>query len=109
MLAEDDADQVVGAGRVVGVLHGGGDLVVGLGDDVGHVDAGGVVAESAEGVQASHSMIVFGGSQGVGLGGYPLPLPGHFSFKVGHALGLGGKYSLALSPFLAVTYGKHCG
>ncbi len=40
VLAEDDADEVVGAGLVVALLHGGGDLVVGLGDDVFHVDAG---------------------------------------------------------------------
>ena len=62
VLAEDDADKVVGAGSVVGVLHGRGDLVVGLGDDAGEVDAGGVVTESAEGVQASHSMIVMSGA-----------------------------------------------
>ena len=58
VFAEDDADEVVGAGRVVGVLHGRGDLVVGLGDDVGEVDAGGIVTESAEGKQAGHLDIV---------------------------------------------------
>ena len=55
LFAEDDADEVVGAGLVVALLHGGGDLVVGLGDDVFHVDAGGVVTEGAEGVDASHA------------------------------------------------------
>ena len=33
VFAEDDADEVVGAGFVVALLHRGGDLVVGLGDD----------------------------------------------------------------------------
>ena len=32
--SEDDADQVVGAALVIGLLHGRGDLVVGLGDDI---------------------------------------------------------------------------
>ena len=52
--AEDDADEVVGALGVVGGLHFGADFVVGLRDDIGHVDAGGVVAESAKGIQAGH-------------------------------------------------------
>ncbi len=39
VFAEDDADEVVGAGVVVALLHLRGDLVVGLGDDVFHVDA----------------------------------------------------------------------
>ena len=56
VLAEDDADEVVGAGLVVALLHGGGDLVVGLGDDVFHVDAGGIVAEGAEGIDAGHAV-----------------------------------------------------
>ena len=55
LLAEDDADEVVGAGFVVALLHGRGDLVVGLGDDVFHVDAGGVVTKGAEGVDAGHA------------------------------------------------------
>ena len=54
VLAEDDADEVVGAGGVVAVLHGSRDLVVGLGDDVGHVDESWIVTECAEGVQACH-------------------------------------------------------
>jgi hypothetical protein len=56
VLAENDADEVVGAGLVVTVLHGGGDLVVGLGDDIFHVDAGGIVTEGAEGVDAGHAV-----------------------------------------------------
>ena len=58
VLAEDDADEVVGAGLVVALLHGGGDLVVGLGDYSFHVDAGGVVTEGAEGVEAGHAVLV---------------------------------------------------
>ncbi len=58
VLAEDDANQVVGAGLVVAILHGRGDLVVGLGDDVFHVDAGGVVAKGAEGVDTGHAVLV---------------------------------------------------
>ena len=54
VLAEDDTDEVEGALLVVGLLHGRGDLVVGLGDDVFHADAAGVVAEGAEGVDLSH-------------------------------------------------------
>ena len=50
VFAEYDADQVVGAGLVVAILHGRGDLVVGLGDDVFHLDAGGIVTEGAEGI-----------------------------------------------------------
>ena len=57
VFAEDDADEVVGAGLVVALLHGGGDLVVGLGDDVFHVDAGGVVTEGAEGVETGHAFL----------------------------------------------------
>ena len=57
VLAEDDADEVVGAGLVVALLHGGGDLVVGLGDDILHVDAGGVVTEGVEGVEAGHAVL----------------------------------------------------
>ena len=55
VFAEDDTDEVVGAGVVVALLHLGGDLVVGLGDDVFHLDAGGVVTEGAEGIDASHA------------------------------------------------------
>ncbi len=55
VLAEDDADEIVGAGFVVALLHGRGDLVVGLGDDVFHVDAGWVVTEGAEGVKTGHA------------------------------------------------------
>ncbi len=58
VFAEDDADEVVGAGFVVALLHGRGDLVVGLGDDVLHVDAGGVVTEGAEGVEAGHAVLL---------------------------------------------------
>lgn len=56
VLAEDDADEVVGAGFVVALLHGRGDLVVGLGDNVFHVDAGGIVTEGAEGIDAGHAL-----------------------------------------------------
>ena len=54
VLAEDDADEVVGAALVVALLHVGRDLVVGLGDDVLHADAGGVVAKCAKGIDAGH-------------------------------------------------------
>ena len=79
VLAEDDADEVVGAGLVVALLHLRGDLVVGLGDDVLHVDAGGVVAEGAEGIDAGHvgvgllevsDLIVRGGEPWIGLVGW---------------------------------------
>ena len=56
VFAEDDADEVVGAGVVVALLHLRGDLVVGLGDDVFHMDAGDVVAECAEGVDTGHAV-----------------------------------------------------
>jgi hypothetical protein len=58
VFAEDDADEVVGAGLVVALLHGGGDLVVGLGDYSFQVDAGGVVTEGAEGVETGHAFLV---------------------------------------------------
>ena len=47
-LAQDDADQVVGALRIVGVLHGRRDLVVRLGHHVFKADGGGVVAKRAK-------------------------------------------------------------
>ena len=53
--AQDDADEVVFRAVVVGLLHGRGDLVVGLGDNVFHADLGGVVAKGAEGVDAGHA------------------------------------------------------
>ena len=56
VFAENDADEVVGAGFVVALLHGRSDLVVGLGEDVFHVDAGGVVTEGAEGVETGHAL-----------------------------------------------------
>ena len=59
VLAQDDADEVVGAALVVALLHLGRDLVVGLGDDVLHADAGGVVAEGAEGIDAGHARSQF--------------------------------------------------
>src|SRR6185312_5209163 len=40
VLAENDADQVVRTGLVVGVLHGRRNLIVGLRDDVFKIDAG---------------------------------------------------------------------
>ena len=52
--SEDDADQVVGAALVVGLLHGRRDLVVGLGDNVFKADGGGVVPPGAKGIDASH-------------------------------------------------------
>jgi hypothetical protein len=58
MFAEDDTYEVVGAGLVVSLLHGGGDLVVGLGDNILHIDVGGVIAESAEGVETGHAVLV---------------------------------------------------
>ena len=54
--AENDADQVVLRAVVVGLLHGGGDLVVGLGDDVFHADLLGIVTQGAEGVDAGHGV-----------------------------------------------------
>ncbi len=61
-LAEDDADEVVRGAIVVALLHGGGDLVVGLGDDVLHADVAGVVAEGAEGVDLGHACDCIGRS-----------------------------------------------
>jgi len=52
---EDDADQVVGASLVVSLLHGGGDLVVGLGDDVVEPNRGGIVAPGAKWINAGHT------------------------------------------------------
>ena len=53
--AENDAHQIVGAALVVGLLHGGGDLVVGLGDHVIQADGGGIVAPGAKGINAGHA------------------------------------------------------
>ena len=61
VLAEDDADEVVGAAVVVGLLHLGGDLVVGLGDYVFQTNFLGIVAEGAEGVDLGHLLIVMAG------------------------------------------------
>lgn len=58
VFAKNDTDEVVGAGLVVTLLHGGGDLVVGLSDDSLQIDAGGVVTEGAERVKASHAFSV---------------------------------------------------
>ena len=58
VFAEDDADEVVGAGLVVALLHGGGDLVVGLGNYSFQVDTGGVVTEGAEGVETGHAVLI---------------------------------------------------
>ena len=58
LLAEDDSDQVVRAERVVALLHRRRDLVVGLGDDVGHIDACGVITKCAERIETSHNRIV---------------------------------------------------
>jgi hypothetical protein len=52
--AEDDANQVVGAALVVGLLHGRGDFVVGLGDHVFKPDCGGIVAPGAKWINAGH-------------------------------------------------------
>ena len=73
MLAEDDADEVVGAELVVSLLHVRRDLVVGLGDDVSHVDAGWIVTESAKGIQACHCFIVRRSAARGGEGVPPLP------------------------------------
>ncbi len=53
--AEDDAHQIVGAALVVGLLHGGGDFVVGLGDYVVQPDDGGIVAPGAKWIDAGHT------------------------------------------------------
>ena len=58
MLAQDDADQVVGAALVVALLHLRRDLVVGLGDHVLHMDAGSVVAKCAKRIDAGHARSV---------------------------------------------------
>ena len=58
VFAENDADQVVEAGRVLALLHGGGDLVVGLGNYSFQVDTGGVVTEGAEGVETGHAVLI---------------------------------------------------
>ena len=53
--AEDDAHQIEGAALVVGLLHGGRDLVVGLGDDVVQANCGGIVAPGAKWINAGHT------------------------------------------------------
>ena len=55
VFSEDDSDEVVRAGFVVPLLHGRRDLVVGLGDDIFHVDAVCVVTECAERVDTGHA------------------------------------------------------
>jgi len=52
--AEEDADQVEGAALVVGLLDGGGDFVVGLGDDIFKANCGGIVTPSAKRIEACH-------------------------------------------------------
>ena len=52
--SQDDADQVEGAALVIGLLHGRGDLVVGLRDNVFQADRGGIVAPGAKRINASH-------------------------------------------------------
>jgi len=58
VFAQNDTDEVVGAGFVVALLHGRGYLVVRLGDYCLHFDAGGVVTEGAEGVETGHAVLV---------------------------------------------------
>jgi len=53
--AKNDANQIVGAGIIVAILHGRRDLVVGLGYDLGEIDPGGVIAQGAERCDISHS------------------------------------------------------
>src|SRR5438270_5258887 len=57
LAAKDDADEVVGARRIVGVLHFGGNLVVGLGDDVLQVDA--IGDRKSTRLNSSHSQISY--------------------------------------------------
>ena len=52
--SEDDADQIVRAALVVSLLHGRGDLVVGLGDGVFEADRGGIVTPGAKWINAGH-------------------------------------------------------
>ena len=49
-------DQIVGVGGVVALLGGGGDFVVGLGEDAVEGDFVGVVAKGAKGVDLSHEV-----------------------------------------------------
>ena len=52
--AENDAHQVEWAALIVSLLHGGGNLVVGLGDHVVQADSGGIVAPCAKRINACH-------------------------------------------------------
>src|SRR5271170_1113535 len=54
-LAQDDANQIVGAGLIVAILHLRRDLVVGLGYDPGQINPGGVITQSSEGCDVRHS------------------------------------------------------
>jgi hypothetical protein len=60
--AEDDPDQVVRAALVVGLLHGGRDLVVGLGDDIFKPDPRGIVTERSEGIDTGHAAAALQGA-----------------------------------------------
>ena len=53
-VTEDNSDEVIWAGRVVALLHGRGDLVVGLGDHLRGGDPLQVVAKRAKGKYVSH-------------------------------------------------------
>ncbi len=59
VLAEDQADQVVGAGGVIAILRLRGDLVVGLGHDGGRSHTLRIVAEGAERDDVGHGTFHF--------------------------------------------------
>ena len=54
LFAQDNANQVLWARSIVGVLHLGRDLVVGLGDDLWNRDPGWVVTKGAKGLNVGH-------------------------------------------------------
>src|SRR5579872_1024501 len=53
--SQDDANQIVGIGIIVTVSHFRCDFVIGLGHNLRQINAGGVVTQSAEWCNVSHS------------------------------------------------------
>jgi hypothetical protein len=58
--AQDDSNQVVGAGGVIALLHRRSDFVIGLSDDLGGGNSLQVIAESAKRKDVCHIMEVTG-------------------------------------------------
>jgi len=87
--AQDDANQIVGTGIIVPALHFRRDFVVGLGQNLGQIDPGGVISQSAERFDVSHR-----------------PETGIVQEKVGFGLQVGSKAILRQAQLGSGTLGR---